>query len=492
MTANDRQPDSVLRGAVLTVAMRWTDRLIGVASTLILARLLVPDDFGVIAMASLVVGFIDILFDVGVNVALIQNTHATPAHYHTAWTLRLMQAAVATLLIVAVAPLAAEYFNDPRVTPVLWVTSSGVLLAALENIWIIDFQKKMHFAQDFRFVFAKRLAGFVVTIAAALVLRSYWALVIGSLAGRAVGVGLSYAMHPSRPRLSLEKFSDIFSVSQWMFLRSIANYLNTNMHQFLVGGRATSAMVGGYSLAQQISSMPSTEVLAPLNRVLFPAFVKAKHNAQELKRVYLLAQGVQTLVVMPFSIGLAMLATETVYLMLGEKWLFVAPFVQVLALSAIAQSISVSGSYVLLTLGEFARQTLLTGAQVVVFLLGAFLLIPQGGAMEIAILRLATILLGLAASVWLLLHKMDGVRLADILRSVRRPLLASLAMSLAIHALALQLHTGMLASLLLKGALGAAVYLLVVAALWRLAGRPPGSEAYLLDKLQQWRGARKK
>jgi O-antigen/teichoic acid export membrane protein len=350
----------------------------------------------------------------------------------------------------------------------------------------------MDFAQDFRFVFVKRLAGFAVTITAALVLRSYWALVIGSLAGRAVGVGLSYSMHPSRSRLSLEKFSDVFSVAQWMILRSIANYLNANMHKFLVGGRTTSAMVGGYSLAQQIASMPSTEVLAPLNRVLFPAFVKAKHDAQELKRVYLLAQGVQTLVVMPFSIGLAMLATEAVQLLLGEKWLFVAPFVQVLALSAIAQSISVSGSYVLLTLGEFAKQTLFTVAQVIVFLLGAYLLIPQGGAMEIALLRLATILLGLGFSVWLLLHKMDGVRLADIVRSVHRPLLASMAMSLAIHALALQLHTDVLASLLLKGALGAAVYLVVVTMLWGMAGRPCGSETYLLDKLQEWRAKGKK
>lgn len=484
MSTRGDQPTSVLRGAALTVAMRWTDRLIGIVSTLILARVLVPDDFGVIAMAALVIGFIDVLFDVGVNVALIQNTEATPAHYHTAWTLRLIQAAVATVLIIVAAPFAADYFKDPRITPVLQVSAIGVLLVALENIGVIDFQKHMRFGLDFRFVFLKRIAGFVVTIAAAFILRSYWALVIGGLAGRVLGVALSYGMHPMRPRLSLEKFKAIFAVSQWMILRSIANYLNAHMHQFIVGGRTDAATVGGYSLAQQIASMPSTELLAPLNRVLFPAFVKAKHDPVELKRVFLLAQGVQTLVVMPLSVGLAMLATEAVAILLGAQWQFVVPFVQVLALASIAQSISVSGSYLLLTLGDFGRQTLLTVAQLLLFLAGALWLLPTGGAQEIANLRLGVIVVGLALSVALLLNRMAGIRLTDILMTVHRPLIASGVMALAISAVASQLHTTLLLALAIKAAVGGIVYLATIATLWWLTGRPEGSETYVLGKLR--------
>lgn len=484
MSSRGDQPTSVLRGAALTVAMRWTDRLIGIASTLILARVLVPDDFGVIAMAALVIGFIDVLFDVGVNVALIQNTEATPAHYHTAWTLRLIQAAVATVLIIVAAPFAADYFKDPRITPVLQVSAIGVLLVALENIGVIDFQKHMRFGLDFRFVFIKRVVGFVITIAAAFLLKNYWALVIGSLAGRVVGVAISYQMHPMRPRLSLAKFKAIFSVSQWMILSSITYYLNTNMHKFLVGGRTDTTTIGGYALAQQISSMPSTDLLAPLNRVLFPAFVKAKHDPAELKRVFLLAQGVQTLVVMPLSVGLAMLATEAVAILLGAQWMFVVPFVQVLALASIAQSISVSGGYVLMTLGEFGSPTLLTIAQLLLFLAGALLVWPSGSAQEIANLRLAVIVLGLFMSVALLLSRMANVRLVDILRAMHRPLIASAAMSIAIAAVDARLHAGIFLALLVKGGVGAAVYAMTVAALWRIAGRPDGSETYLFGKLR--------
>ncbi len=477
-------PTSVMRGAFLTVAMRWSDRLIGIASTLILARLLVPDDFGVIAMASLVIGLIDVLFDMGVHIALIQNRDATPAHYHTAWTLRLLQAISSMLIIIALAPLASDYFNESRLTVVLQVLSIGLVLAALENMGVISFQKEMRFGLDFRFIFSKRLAGFVVTIVAAFLLKSYWALVIGALSGRVVGIVLSYSLHPMRPRFTLEKFRDIFAVSQWMLLKVVANYLNANLHQFFVGDRSSATTMGGYSLANQISAMPGTELLTPINRVLFPAFVQAKHDMSELKRVFLLAQGVQTLVAIPFSVGLALLAREAVFILLGAPWLFIVPFVQVLALANIAQAISTSGDYVLFTLGEFGRQTMLTVFTLLTFIAGALLLIPNGDAQQIATLRLACILVGLVCSVWLLLRSFKIVRLADIAGAVYRPIVASALMALAIHAIDTVVTTNIWLSMALKVTVGGLVYLVCVVALWHAGGRRAGSEQYILDKLR--------
>lgn len=475
---------SVLRGAALTVAMRWTDRLIGIASTLILARILVPADFGVIAMASLVIGLVDVLFDVGVNIALIQNSEATPDHYHTAWTLRVMQAAVSTGLIVASAPWAADYFGDPRVTPVLQVSAVGVLLVALENIGVVDFQKKMRFTLDFRFSFSKRIVGFIATVTLALLLRSYWALVIGSLVGRAVGVVISYQLHPMRPRFTLVRFREIFAVSQWMMLRSVVNYLSSSLHKWIVGGRMDAATTGGYALAQQISSMPSTELLAPLNRVLFPAFVRVKHDDAELKRVFLLAQGVQTLIVMPLAVGLALLAREAVVILLGAQWAFVVPFVQVLALAAIAQSIAVSGNYLLMTRGEYGRQTLQTLALVLLFLFGALVVWPDADALGIAHLRLGVVMCALVLSVSLLLNRIKNIRLLDILATVTRPAAACVVMALVVLAIDRQLQAGLVVALLVKGSAAALAYAASIALLWRLAGRPAGSEVFVAGKLR--------
>lgn len=152
--------NSVLASVAITVAMRWTDKFIGFVSTLILARLLAPEDIGIIAMASLVIGFIDVFLDLGVNIALIQNRNAAPAHFNSAWTLRLAQSATAAVLIVLASSAAATYFKDARVESVLHVMALGLIVASFENIGIVTFQKEMKFGLEFRFLFQNGLLVF--------------------------------------------------------------------------------------------------------------------------------------------------------------------------------------------------------------------------------------------------------------------------------------------------------------------------------------------
>ena len=268
----------VFRGALWTVGIRWTDRVIGFVSTLILARLLAPEDFGVIAMASIVIGLIDVLLDLGVNITLIQNLDAQRDDYDTAWTVRLFQALLVAALVVLAAPLAAGYFRDERVIDVLRVLAIAIAVAGFENIGVISFQKALNFSKDYQFTIAKRMVGFLTTLAAAIVLRNYWALVLGTLAGRSFGVGFSYLIHPYRPKICLAKFRQIWRFSQWILVRGIVGYLDSEMDKLVVGRREDSDGLGSYALAAQIAAMPTTELLAPLSRVLFPAFVENLHN----------------------------------------------------------------------------------------------------------------------------------------------------------------------------------------------------------------------
>jgi O-antigen/teichoic acid export membrane protein len=468
--------------------MRWTDRFVGFVSTLILARLLVPDDFGIVAMCSLVIGLVDVLLDLGVGTALIRNQAATPSHYHTAWTLRVAQTTLGTSIVFLGAPLAARYFGDPRLTTVLQVMSASLFLAGLENIGVVDFQKEMRFGLDFRFAFLKRIVAFVITIVAAYAMRSYWALVVGTLAGRAFGVALSYAMHPLRPRLSLAQFRDIFGISQWMLVRSTGFYLDSSLHRFLVGGRDNAYVMGGYTLANDVASMPTTELLAPLNRVLFPAFVKASHDAAELKRLFLLAQGIQTLIAVPASVGLAMVARDAVPLLLGEKWRFVVPFVQILALSSAAQAITTSGGYLLITQGKIRQSAALIWAQVVIFAAIAWICIPSGHALQLAGARLVASVSGLAIAAWFLRRALPDIGLGDMARTIMRPLLAVVAMVAAL--MLLDYATGLMSSFRLGAevAVGAVTYCLAVLAVWRLQGMPAGAERYILEAIRShWR-----
>lgn len=195
-----------------------------------------------------------------------------------------------------------------------------------------------------------------------------------------------------------------------MLLRSIGSYLNNNLHLVLVGRRSNAFILGSYSVADQISNMPSSELLAPINRVLFPAFVNIKHDFDELKRLFLLAQGVQCLIAIPVCVGLSLVAREAVLILLGEKWSLVVPFVQVLVLVKVIEAITTNSGYVMFALGEVKRVVLLDWCQIAIFSFVVFLVFPNSGAIQIAWIRFGTVIVGLSISFWILMYTLKNIK----------------------------------------------------------------------------------
>lgn len=476
---------SIVRGTLFTVAMRWTDRLIGLLSTLVLARLLVPQDFGIIAMASLVIALADLLFDLGVHATLIQNPAPTQAHFDTAWTLGLLQASAVALALQLCARYAAQYFHEPRVQPVVQVLALSLLLNSLENIGVVNFQKEMRFGRDYVFMFCRRFCGFVATLVAAWLLRSYWAFVVGTLSGRLVGVLCSYQMHPMRARLSLARWREILGVSQWLLVRTSGSFFEGQLHRAVVGRHESAAVMGAYTMAGDISSMPSSELLMPINRVLFPAFVQARARPEELKRVFLLAQGVQCLIAIPASAGLALVAPQLVLLMLGAQWSMAIPFVQILAVAYLASAMLSSTTCLLIALERVKVLALFTWAQVGLFAALAFGVFSGAQALQVAWLRLGVSAVSDLAFAALLLQVFEPLRLQELLRGVLRPVLAALCMAAGLALLEGHwVQADLLALLLAKMLAGAALYSASLLLLWQAAGQPDGAEAYLLGQLK--------
>ena len=474
---------NIIHGAFLAVAMRWTDRLIGLLSTIILARILVPADFGIIATASIVIALADVLLEMGVYMVLMQTKDPTPAHFDTAWTIRFIQTVIMTAVVLLAAPLAGDYFNNPALTPVIRILAFTFLLEGLENIWIITLQKDQQYTRDFRFMFSKRFAGFVITVAGAIIYESYWALVAGTLGGRLTGVILSYVMDRRRPHFSLEKFREIFSLSQWVWVRSIAQYFQLRLHEIVVASRESSSVMGTYTLAGQIAAMPTSELLAPLNRVLFPAFVKVKEDLTELKRVFLLAQSVQALIAMPAAVGMTLVAQETVTILLGEKWLPAVPLVKTLALLGCFTAITSSGFYVLSTLGKFRITALYAWIQVAIFTVLAYIAFPDAGADTVAHLRLILAAVGLITFSIFLCRELPGLTVADMALSIARPAIGALTMYSTITVIEPLLDLPALLMLLIKIITGSLIYAFAVLFAWRLCGSKSGAESYIIEKL---------
>jgi len=473
---------SILKGTFFTVGFRCTDRLIGVASMMILARLLSPNDFGIIAIAYLAVNFARVFLDFGVQVALIQIKNIDQSHYDTAWTIRIIQTSIITCILLASSHYIAEYFQEDRTRHVLYFLAFLPLLNGLQNIGVISFQKNMQFGAEFRFLFIQRILGFSITVTSALMLHSYWALVIGSLATEFIGLILSYIVHPMRARLSLSKFKDIFFISQWMLLKNIGIYLQDNLHNFFVGRWSSTSVLGAYSIAGEISRMPSTELLAPFNRVLLPAFSKVQDQAAELKRIFLLAQGVQTLIAVPAAVGLALVANEAVLLFLGDKWVEAIPYVQILALVGIFTALVGTSHYLMIVLGQLRLNVLVIYTKVILFCLLMVTIFLKSSAIVTAWVFLCVSVLGIILSFVFVISIFPSVKFIDFSRNSIRPFLGVVAMTLTLTQLDIYIYFSLLTTLIIKVLLGASIYATVVIALWVLSGKPNSSEKYLLNK----------
>jgi O-antigen/teichoic acid export membrane protein len=473
--------------ALLSVSIRWIDRLVGFVSTLILARLLTPSDLGVIAMSSIVIGMVDVLLDLGVNIVLIQNQNATPKHFNAAWSLRIIQSCLAASVIYAAAYPAAEYFQEPHVIDVLHVLMFSPILASLENIGIVTYQKNMQFGLEFRYFFVKRIISFLATVTAAWFLRDFWALVIGTLVGRSTGAILSYIVHPMRPKFTLSGVKDIMSISTWLLLRGIGNYFNAEAHRLIVGHRVSTLIFGGYSLGLEIAAIPTTELMAPLSKVLFPAFVRVKDNMTELKRTYLLALRVQTLIGIPAGIGMVLVANELVLALLGEKWIAAAPFIQVFGIFNILGAINYTGGYLLLALNKAKESAAFTLMQIVIFLILVEFAFPDANALEVAKLRVAVGIFNLIPYSIYLNCLIPSIKIWERLACFWRPLIAASLMTATLYELPELVGFSVMIILIVKVILGATVYSLSILGLWLLASRPDGAESYLFEKLNLYK-----
>lgn len=320
------------KGAVWMVAVKMADRSIGLISTLILARLLVPADFGLVALATSIIAILGIWSEFGFDMALIRDQEASPAHYDTAWTLTFLRGVIVAAAIWIFADHIAAFFNEPRIVPVLYLLSLMSVMEGLQSIRTVDFRKNLELHKEFNFLMIARVAQFVVTITLAFLWQDWWALVGGILTNRVLRLGLSYWMAPYRPRLTFAEFGDLFNFSKWMVFNSIFTFLSSRLDAFVLGRMNGVSQLGLYNMAYEISNMATTELVWPISRAVFPGFAKIAHIREELVKYYNRSLSLIVLIALPATVGIAMSAPYFVPLALGDKWLETIPLMQVLAI----------------------------------------------------------------------------------------------------------------------------------------------------------------
>jgi O-antigen/teichoic acid export membrane protein len=343
-------------GIIWMIGARLADRLIGIVSTLILARLLVPGDFGLVAMATAIGAILDLLGAFSFDLALIQKKNTERKHYDTVWTFNVLFGVGCGLCLIGFAEVAARFYSEPRLASVMYVLSLSYFLNAFTNVGLVSFRKDLNFDKEFKYIFSRRVITFLVTISAAFLLRSHWALLLGMTTGRLVSLVMSYAMNDYRPRFSLAASRELLSFSKWLLINNILFFLLHRGCTFVIGRLYGASTLGIYTISYEISSLPSTELVAPINRVMFPGFSKMR-DVDQISQAYLKLFGLLTLVILPIGIGIAAVASPLVATVLGDKWLAAIPVIQLLAIHGAIGATQGNNGVVWLALGHPRKLT---------------------------------------------------------------------------------------------------------------------------------------
>lgn len=478
----------IFSATLWVVAARWGLRAIGLVSTVILARLLTPADFGVIALAMLVVSLIEIVNETGLAIYIIRHPDPQRSHFDTVFTLQLLVGAALTLATIAVAPLGAAFFRTPEIEPVIQVLALRSLCWGLENPGIIWFRKNMVFQKEFQLMVGAKLGAFAITLTAAILLRSYWALAIGIVAGGIITTILSYVLHPYRPRLSLAEARHAWGFSAWMLLVHVLEFVNMRLDEIIVGRARTTTEMGYYNVASDIAATPVQELVFPMTRVWLPAFAQLAGDPAALERTYRWIIAAVSILSLSIGVGLALVAHDATLIVLGAQWLPAVPVMQILAVTAALSAIAMPLGSVLGATGD-PRIVLFIHASRSLLLLA--LTIPAAlwyGLAEIALGRAIATALSLAIAVTVF-ERATGLPYLTLARGLVRPGAATLAMAAAVLALQAAVPDLPLLRLALSIATGAITFAATLLALWALAGRPEGVERDALGWAKQKAGA---
>lgn len=475
------------RGALWMLLFKWVERGLGLLSTLVLVRILSPADFGMVSMAMSFIFMAELLTAFSFDVALIQNQNATQEHYHSAWTANILLGSCITLAMLACAAPIARFYKQPAVLPVVLILALGPLLSSLENIGVVAFRKNLDFRKEFIFQVARKIVAFAVTVPLAFALRSYWALVIGTLVSKGGGTLMSYWVQPFRPRLSLKEVPSLLRFSRWLLLNNFVSFLKERSSDFMLGRMFGPGPLGVYNVNLEFASMPSNELGMPINRALFPGFAKMAGDREGIAKAVVNAFGMVAMLAIPAGAGISAVAPYLVPVVLGEKWL---PGVHVMELISINSAIAVfhaTTATVLVAIGNPFAATRVNMVFVGVLLPAMFVLAKWFGPVGAAYAVFLASLICTPVYLWQL-RKHAGVSYRDWLRVVTRPVLASAAMTGAVRWALPAYVPGMAsgrAGLIFAGgiALGAVTYAAAMLVLWAAMGRPHGAERQLLSRL---------
>ncbi len=313
-----------------------------IVTSIVLARLLMPDDFGIVALATMVTGLAAVFRNLGLGQALVQRPEIEDRHINSAFWGTLTMGAVLCGIMVLISPWVGNYFNEPRMIPVLQVAALSFIISPFSVVPRSLLQRNL----DFRTMFFAESAGSAAYGAAgitmALVGYGYWSLV-GAQLGLAVISGIVFCiltryLPPIIPRFG--GIGDLFGFGAGVTGVGFMNYVATRVDYFVIGRKLNTDTLGLYTKAYQIITFPLSLVSLTLYPILFSAFSQMQDDLPRAQRAFKRALTTVATITWPLLAGLLVTAPELIPTVLGEQWTEAVVLLQILIGAGVVKTIA--------------------------------------------------------------------------------------------------------------------------------------------------------
>jgi lipopolysaccharide exporter len=365
-----RLSQRIITASFWAMTTRVSARGLSFIRIIILARILTPEAFGLVGVGLLGIDLVMTLTNTGFNTALIQKKGNIKDYLDTAWIMAILRGLVMGGVLFFCAPLIAQFFGSPEARPIVQVMASLVFIDGFTNPGIIYLVKELEIQKQFIYNMSQALTDLAVTIPAAIILRSPWAIVYGAIAGNIVGLIVSFFIHPYRPRFrfDLQKAKTLFNFGKWLTVSSWVNYAKGRGDIIFVGRLLGVGGLGLYQIARRISDTYSLDIVTSTFNVVFPAYSKIQDNIPKLREAFLLSMETMASVVFPLGVAIYMLAPSFTPIIFGPQWIEAVPAMKIIAIAAGFSCVISVGQSLFYSLGRPSLVFYMTAISTVVML----------------------------------------------------------------------------------------------------------------------------
>ncbi len=437
-------------------------KLISLLSTLVLARILAPEDFGLLALATTVTGLIGYLNEVGIGASIVQRQNVSPAEINGCFGIALLTSGALAAVTFLLSWPAASFFAMPALQPVIAVIGFGFLFGALNTVPAALLRREMRLQAVLWLGVVGAVVQSLVAIPLAMLGLKHWALVGAFFTGSLVATVWYWRVVPWRPTLPLRlrEGRKLFDYGLNITYTRLLWHLYTNVDKLIVGKLLGERAVGVYDMGKSLAGLPATQVTGLVTAIALPVFANLQTDPPRLRAAILrLTRGVAYLM-FPALAGLAVVADDLVDVLLGAQWHAAVVPLQALCVGELVRSVAALLSQVLISTGNVRRLVRYSALCAVV--------LPSAiafGAWRLGLLgvSLAWAVVYPVLSLWLLreVTHVTGVRYRDYGAALRQPVLGATVMTCCVFGVDRALDAcgaGALGSLIVCVATGVLVY----------------------------------